>query len=154
MVEVLRVQESSSEMWTPRNLKLATRSTSVPLIQIGVCAPPLVLLKSTINSLVFMVLRARLLLAHHSAKCCVVCKLYNGIRTMYSCAVVGEEGVEERAQHAALWDTSVQDEGYIYIYIERERERERETHTRAYDQTGHTYKCIRPKHCCQLTHLV
>src|SRR4029434_7347272 len=27
---------------------------------------------------------------------------------MYSCAVVGEEGGEERAQHAALWDTSVQ----------------------------------------------
>src|SRR4029434_9712811 len=69
MVEVLRVQERSSEMWTPRNLKLATRSTSVPLIQIGVCAPPLVLLKSTISSLVFMVLRARLLLAHHSARC-------------------------------------------------------------------------------------
>src|SRR4029434_1184605 len=43
---------------------------------------------------------------------CVVCKLDNGIRTMYSCAVVGEKGVEERAQHAALWDTSVQDEGY------------------------------------------
>ena len=27
---------------------------------------------------------------------CVVCKLDNGIRTMYRCAVVGEEGVEER----------------------------------------------------------
>ncbi|KAK0139508.1 Solute carrier family 22 member 7 [Merluccius polli] len=34
-VEVLRVQERSSEMWTPRNLKLVTRSTSVLLIWMG-----------------------------------------------------------------------------------------------------------------------
>src|SRR4029434_5066399 len=72
MVEVLRVQERSSEMWTPRNLKLVTRSTSVPLIQIGVCAPPLVFLKSTMSSLVFLVLRARLLSVHHAARCQVL----------------------------------------------------------------------------------
>src|SRR4029434_6126552 len=42
---------------------------------------------------------------------CVVCELDNGIRTMYSCAVVGEEGVEERTKHKALWHAGVQDEG-------------------------------------------
>lgn len=42
---------------------------------------------------------------------CVVCKLGNGIGTMYRCAVVGAEGIEEWAQHTALWDTSVQGEG-------------------------------------------
>src|SRR4029434_10238615 len=47
-------------MWTPRNLKLATRSTSVPLIWMGMCVPAF-FLKSTISSLVFLVLRARLL---------------------------------------------------------------------------------------------
>src|SRR4029434_11169243 len=101
MVEVLRVQERSSEMWTPRNLKLVTRSTSVPLIQIGVCARPLVLLKSTMSSLVFLVLDlfsvGRLIVVTDETNHrCVVCKLDNGIRTMYRCAVVGEEGVEER----------------------------------------------------------
>ena len=35
----------------------------------------------------------------------------NGIRTMYRCAVVGEEGVEERTQRTALWDAGVQDVG-------------------------------------------
>src|SRR4029434_6555309 len=119
-VEVLRVQERSSEMWTPRNLKLATRSTSVPLIQIGVCAPPFVLLKSTMSSLVCFSVESQvvvgtplcqvlnllpvgrlIVVADETNHRCVICKLYNGIRTMYSCAVVGEEGVEERAQHAA-----------------------------------------------------
>ena len=33
---------------------------------------------------------------------CGVCKLENSIRTMYRCAVVGEEGVEERTQSTAL----------------------------------------------------
>jgi len=37
-VEVLSIQERSSEMWTPRNLKLETRSTSVPWM--GVCVQP------------------------------------------------------------------------------------------------------------------
>ncbi len=30
---------------------------------------------------------------------------------MYNHAVIGEEGVEERIQHTALWDASVQGEG-------------------------------------------
>src|SRR4029434_2563836 len=45
-----------------------------------------------------------IVVADEANHCCVVCKLDNGIRTMYSRAVVGEEGVEE---HVALWDTGV-----------------------------------------------
>ena len=41
--------------------------------------------------------------------CCL--QLDDGIRTMYRCAVVGEEGVEERTRHTALWYAGVQDEG-------------------------------------------
>ena len=40
---------------------------------------------------------------------CVVCK-FDGVGAVHWFAVVGEEGVEERAQHTALWDTSVQNE--------------------------------------------
>ena len=42
---------------------------------------------------------------------CIICKLYNGVGTMNRNAVVGEEGVEERTQHTALWHAGVQDEG-------------------------------------------
>src|SRR4029434_1604014 len=45
---------------------------------------------------------------------CVVCKLYNGIRTMYSCAVVGEEGGGEgdrEGEVTAACCTGNQDEG-------------------------------------------
>ena len=38
-VVMLGVQERSSEMWTPRNLKLVTRSTPSPLIWTGRCVP-------------------------------------------------------------------------------------------------------------------
>ena len=52
-----------------------------------------------------------IVVADEANHCCVVCKLDNGIKTMYRCAVVGEEGVEERTQHTALWDAGVQYEG-------------------------------------------
>ena len=68
-VVMLGVQERSSEMWTPRNLKLVTRSTSSPFIWTGRCVPILFLLESRMISLVVLVLRARLLLLHHSARC-------------------------------------------------------------------------------------
>ena len=88
--------------------------------------PPLVLLKSTMSSLVFLLLRARLLscaplsqvlkfllvgrliiVADEANHRCVVCKLDNGVGVMYRCAVI-DGGVEERAQHTALWNTGVQ----------------------------------------------
>lgn len=37
----------------------------------------------------------------------VICKLNDGVRTTGRSAVVGEEGVEERAHHTALWYTGV-----------------------------------------------
>lgn len=43
---------------------------------------------------------------------CIVCKLGNGVGTMYRRVVVGEEGVEEWTQHIALWDASVEGEGW------------------------------------------
>ena len=52
-----------------------------------------------------------ILVADEANHRCVVCELDNGIRTMYRRAVIGEEGVEERTQHTALWDAGVQDEG-------------------------------------------
>ena len=41
----------------------------------------------------------------------VVCKLDDGVGAMYRSAVMGEEGVEEWTQHAALWYASVDGEG-------------------------------------------
>lgn len=77
------------------------------------------------SSLVFLELKVRLLSAHHATRCwtsspladsffvvdeanhcCVICKLNIGTGTMYRCAVVGEEGVEERTQHVALWGSN------------------------------------------------
>ena len=99
-------------MSTPRNLKLATRSTSVPLIQIGVCAPGppevhnerfgLLCVESQVvvgtplcQVLDLFSVGQLIATADEANHRCVVCKLDNGIRTMYRCAVVGEEGVEE-----------------------------------------------------------
>ncbi len=45
-------------MWNPRNLKLLTRSTGVPLMMMGVCSL-FCLLKSTTNSLVLLILSER-----------------------------------------------------------------------------------------------
>ena len=60
-------QVRSSEMWTPRNLKLLTLSTVVPSMLSGACTL-LPRLKSTISSLVLLMLRERLLAVHHSAR--------------------------------------------------------------------------------------
>ena len=57
---VLVVQDKFSVMWTPRNLKLVTLSTAVPLMWIGACSL-LCFLKSTINVFVLLTLRERLL---------------------------------------------------------------------------------------------
>ncbi|KAI3366482.1 hypothetical protein L3Q82_000620 [Scortum barcoo] len=38
----------------------------------------------------------------------VICKLYDGVGSIHRPAVMGEEGVEEQAQHTALWCTSVE----------------------------------------------
>ncbi|KAK0154530.1 hypothetical protein N1851_003367 [Merluccius polli] len=48
-------------MWVPRNLKLETRSTAMPLMWMGVCVSPFSFLKSTMSSLVLLVLRSKLL---------------------------------------------------------------------------------------------
>uniref|UniRef100_A0A3Q3F8Y3 Endosomal/lysosomal proton channel TMEM175 n=1 Tax=Labrus bergylta TaxID=56723 RepID=A0A3Q3F8Y3_9LABR len=42
---------------------------------------------------------------------CIVCKLDDGVGSMYRSAVVGEEGVEEWAQHTALWYACVECDG-------------------------------------------
>ncbi|KAK0156083.1 hypothetical protein N1851_001364 [Merluccius polli] len=47
-------------MWVPRNLKLETRSTAMPLMWMGVCVSPFSFLKSTMSSLVLLVLRSKL----------------------------------------------------------------------------------------------
>ncbi|XP_030634822.1 microfibril-associated glycoprotein 4-like [Chanos chanos] len=43
---------------------------------------------------------------HHDA----FCKLDYGVRTMYRNTVMGEEGVQKKAQHTALWHTGVKGE--------------------------------------------
>ena len=50
--------------------------------------------------------------ADETNHCCVVCELDNGFITMCRCAVKGEEVVKEGAQHASLWNTSVQHNGW------------------------------------------
>ena len=55
---------SVSVMCKPRNLKLSTISTDGPLMEMGVWLP-LDFLKSTMISLVLLVLSERLLLSHH-----------------------------------------------------------------------------------------
>ncbi len=58
----------SSVMWTPRNLKLFTRSTGVLSMEMGVCSL-LCLLKSTTSSLVLSMLSERWFSWHHSPLC-------------------------------------------------------------------------------------
>ena len=62
-----------------------------------------------------------IVVADEANHCYVVCKLDNGIRTINRCAVVAEEGVEERTQHTALWHAGVQDEGWggVVLYPNR-----------------------------------
>lgn len=57
----------SSEIWTPKNLKLLTLSTIVPSIHSGACTFFLHL-KFTISSLVLLTFRERLLAVHHLAR--------------------------------------------------------------------------------------
>lgn len=64
---VLRVQERSSVMCTPRNLELLTLSTVVPFMCSGKWSA-WILLKSTIITLVLSTLRDRLLSLQHSAR--------------------------------------------------------------------------------------
>src|SRR4029434_9154678 len=52
-------------MFTPRNLKQLTFSTSDPLMCRGACSTSCRLLKSTIISFVLLMLRERLLTCHH-----------------------------------------------------------------------------------------
>lgn len=59
------VQVLSTEMWAPRNLKLFTRSTTVPMMWMGVCVSA-ILLKSTMSSLFISLLGSRLSVCHHS----------------------------------------------------------------------------------------
>ncbi len=59
------VHVRSSEMFTPRYLKLLTLSTGVPLIIRGVWGRCCLFLKSTISSLVLLTFRERQLSWHH-----------------------------------------------------------------------------------------
>ena len=46
-----------------------------------------------------------IVVADEANHCGVICELDDGVGSMYSSAVVGEEGVEKRTQHTALWHT-------------------------------------------------
>ncbi|XP_072916138.1 transmembrane protein 204 isoform X1 [Hemitrygon akajei] len=67
---LFQLSNRSSEMLTPRNLKQLTLSTDDPLMKTGVCSLEFPFMKSTINSLVVLTLKARLLLQHHSCTEC------------------------------------------------------------------------------------
>ncbi len=112
------VQVRSSEMFTPRYLKLLTLSTGVPLIirrEYGHCC---LSLKSTISSLVLLTFRERQLSWHHdvslstSSKYVVSSLLEMRPRTTVSSANLTRSRVcrrvEQGTQHTALWGSYVQ----------------------------------------------
>ncbi len=120
--QVLRDPKRSSVMWIPRSLKLVTPSASVLLVRMIGCVPPLVFLKSTMSSLFFFVLKARLLSVHHAARCSPPCRLThcrclssaNLIMVLEPCTGLQLEGEEEkRTQHTALWNASIQGRGSV-----------------------------------------
>lgn len=115
------VQDRSSEMWIPKNLKLEALSAAILLMWIGSCMPPQTLLKCTISLSVLLVSRSRLLSLYYATRVLyllsvgclivvadeashrgVVSKRHDGIGSIHRPTVVGEEGVEECARHTTL----------------------------------------------------
>lgn len=110
------------EMRISRNLKLVTHSTDMPLVWMGQWVTPFSFLKSTNELLSFVVIQVQIIV---SAPCSsvlylfpvlrliivteepdhpgVICKLDYCVGSMHRPAVMGKMGIEEWAQHTAVW---------------------------------------------------
>ena len=114
-------------MWTPRGLKLSTRSTYGPVdVNGGVFGPSFPVVHNQLLCLAHVKGEVVVLAPHcqvsdllptgcliavgDQAYCCVVSKLNDGVGVVLGHAVVGEQGVQEGTKHAPLRGPCVDDQ--------------------------------------------
>ena len=115
-------------MWTPRNLKLSTCSTTAPSMRMGVCSVSpfpvvrinLLCLDRVEGEVVVLAphdqvsdllpIGCLIIVGDQAYRCCVISNINDVVRVVPGRAVMSEQAVQERPEHAPLRGSRVEDQ--------------------------------------------